>query len=83
MTKFCPNCGTPHEERGLFCKEKGCHKDFRRKKRNERAEKHCRLCARPGSPEEWARFRRWRKAEQKELDRVLSGHSKPQESLHV
>ncbi len=45
MTKFCANCGSHHEQRGFFCTA-DCRKDFRNKKRSERAGMKCRLCGR-------------------------------------
>jgi hypothetical protein len=79
LSKSCQGCGMQHYGRGGFC-SKDCHKEYRKRKRDEIAKKKCRLCCRPGTPEEWARYRRWRKWEEKELARVDSEHTVTQES---
>lgn len=45
MQKFCANCGAHHENKGFFCSPE-CRREFRNKKRSERAGKKCRLCGR-------------------------------------
>lgn len=45
MTKFCANCGKHHENRGFFCSTE-CRREFRNRKRSERAGQVCRLCGR-------------------------------------
>jgi hypothetical protein len=67
LSKFCVGCGAEHEKRGYFCTPE-CHKAFRARKRNERADKFCRLCGRPN--------RRKREAEL-----LRSAHSTTQESV--
>jgi hypothetical protein len=69
LTKFCPGCGAEHEKRGYFCTPE-CHKAFRARKRNERADKFCRLCGRPNR-------------RKREADPLRSEHTVIQESLHV
>jgi hypothetical protein len=83
LIKFCVGCGKPHSKRGNFC-ETDCHKAYRIRKRDEKAEKQCRLCCRPGNPEEWARYRRWRKWEREQGALLVSEHTEVQESVaHV
>jgi hypothetical protein len=69
MTKFCAECGEKHEMRGFFCGT-DCRREFRNRKRNERAGKYCRLCKR-------------RMPKQRESGPVLSEHTISQESQHV
>lgn len=45
MTKHCAECGEIHEQRGFFCTP-ACRRDFRNRKRAEKAGKRCRLCGR-------------------------------------
>jgi hypothetical protein len=66
MTKFCANCGGHHEQRGFFCST-DCRRDFRNRKRQERAGKLCRLCGR-------------RMPKPKELGAVPREHALPEES---
>jgi hypothetical protein len=82
LSKFCPGCGVQHQERGAF-HSIDCHKDYRKRKRDELAKKKCRHCGRPWKAErveEWKEFREWKKMREKSVD---SEHSSVQESLHV
>lgn len=45
MTKHCVYCGAVHEKRGYFCSPE-CHKAYRKARRDEKAQKVCRLCGR-------------------------------------
>jgi hypothetical protein len=66
VKKFCANCAREHEERGWFCGIE-CRKQFRNRKRSERAGEVCRLCGR-------------RRPKPKQVDAVLSEHKAIQES---
>jgi hypothetical protein len=67
VTKFCAECGAKHEMRGFFCST-DCRREFRNRKRNERAGKYCRLCKR-------------RMPKQHATTPVLSEHNATQESV--
>jgi hypothetical protein len=70
MEKFCANCGGHHEQRGFFCTT-DCRRDFRNRKRNEKAGKKCRLCGRV-IPRP--------RTQQSQQDAVLREHRLPEES---